>query len=233
MNVMAAASVWLTGSDPVDTPASPPSSVNWPEFVTQTVATLAITLLVVVIITPWVEARRRRRERWQDSVWQLSEVLEWEVFVALREARRESVVFKSIVDEHGNTSDERVLELIDKWREQEREQFKTLAAAMQKADRLMRRVCNGPPRSRRLNRIYYDWMMTETYVKAPEFDRYSDSATDESIDEAFKVAESWLSKCRKSIDQMAYQARPPRRGIVESVKSRWRSLRGRDVPLPS
>jgi hypothetical protein len=111
--------------------------------------TLAGTCLVQILVIPWVQARSRRRERWEKDVGDLLRLIECTLPRAVRRldlAALEpwsAVETKRAFDEDEDPDDEGFREAIDRGREKAEEAFKELLSVWEQIFDLYRRVCSA------------------------------------------------------------------------------------------
>lgn len=193
---------------------------SWEGALPGAMATLGITLLVVLLLNPYIERRLRRHERWTDRAMQAIEHLNWQVHPALYVATRESRMKLPAMDEHRLSEDPNILNLMDNWRSIEHQRFTDYRRETMKASLLLRQVCAGPPRSNALGVLRVEWLQVELSLREQEFARLAVGITANKIDEMFQETQGHLKACIRMLEDLVQAQKPPRRPPEEWIKAR-------------
>lgn len=197
--------------------------------------TLLVTLVVQVIVVPWIEARKRQAQRWEEDVRALGELLTFDLPRTVHTASRElhySVILKKNAPKEG-TEPERAQRLENLRIENQRKLRavdEELASTNLRLDWLQERVGSLTLHNALMYDFRHQGMLL--YVNATMFevlhwkadDRYSDSLlTEDEINEARASLDRSVQLVLKLVKRFGTST-PPRNSLRLSLTHQSRRL---------
>ena len=196
--------------------------------------TLVATLVVQTLVIPWVQARTRKRERWEADVIDLLNLLEEQLQRAVRLLHREADterVYRSVQDEPGYNQ------------QMVREELRRVDAARRAADdeltQQVEHMRSLVARLQGVHRTAPHWLQVERQTDmlrvhithASILALGADSVTDdEEWNEAWRSIDGARKRLIEQIEPLAGRMKPPRRRVDRRLRARLRVAAHRHTP---